>query len=145
MAWPLLLLGAFATLTAATFIDPIDYNQAPPNLSTLANSSLFDTWRPRAHVLPVFGQIGDPCMHYTDPETGLFHVGWLQRGGAGATTDDLVTYTDLNANADPFIVAGGINDHLAVFDGSVIPSGINGLPTLLYTSVYCTNCYRSLW
>ncbi|KAI1762250.1 glycoside hydrolase family 32 protein [Hypoxylon sp. FL1150] len=113
----------------------IDYNSAPPNLSTLANSSLFETWRPKAHVLPPFGQIGDPCMHYTDPETGLFHVGFLHSGAAGATTDDLVTYKDLNADGQPFIVAGGINDPIAVFDGSVIPSGIDGKPTLLYTSV----------
>ncbi|KAI6087328.1 glycoside hydrolase family 32 protein [Hypoxylon rubiginosum] len=113
----------------------IDYNSAPPNLSTLANSSLFETWRPKAHVLPPSGQIGDPCMHYTDPETGLFHVGYLHSGAAGATTDDLVTYKDLNPDGQPFIVAGGVNDPIAVFDGSVIPSGIDGKPTLLYTSV----------
>ncbi|KAL1862671.1 hypothetical protein Daus18300_008469 [Diaporthe australafricana] len=113
----------------------LDYNSAPPNLSTLTDTSLFSTWRPKAHVLPPFGQIGDPCMHYTDPSTGLFHVGYLFNGGSGATTDDLVTYTDLNADGNPFIEAGGINDPIAVFDGSVIPSGINGLPTLLYTSV----------
>lgn len=113
----------------------IDYNAAPPNLSTLANSSLFETWRPKAHVLPPTGQIGDPCMHYTDPETGLFHVGWLHLGAAGATTDDLVTYSDVNPDGAPFIVAGGTNDPIAVFDGSVIPSGVDGKPTLLYTSV----------
>ncbi|KAI0181145.1 glycoside hydrolase family 32 protein [Hypoxylon sp. FL1284] len=113
----------------------IDYNSAPPNLSTLTNSSLFETWRPKAHVLPPFGQIGDPCMHYTDPETGLFHVGWLHQGAAGATTDDLVTYRDVNPDGAPFIVAGGTNDRLSVFDGSVIPRGVDGKPTLLYTSV----------
>ncbi|OTB01346.1 glycoside hydrolase family 32 protein [Hypoxylon sp. CI-4A] len=113
----------------------IDYNSAPPNLSTLANSSLFETWRPRAHLLPPSGKIGDPCMQYTDPATGLFHVGWLHDGAAGATTDDLITYHDLNPDGQPFIVAGGKNDPLAVFDGSVIPKGINGTPTLLYTSV----------
>lgn len=116
-------------------LSAVDYNAAPPNLSTLANVSLFDTWRPRAHVLPPFGQIGDPCMHYTDPQTGLFHVGYLHDGAAGATTDDLVTYQDLNVDGSPFIEAGGINDPVAVFDGSVIPSGINGTPTLIYTSV----------
>ncbi|KAJ5615348.1 hypothetical protein N7537_000462 [Penicillium hordei] len=114
---------------------PIDYNSAPPNLSTLANATLFDTWRPKAHLLPPSGKIGDPCAHYTDPKTGLFHVGWLHDGIAGATTDDLATYKDLNPDGAPVIVAGGKNDPLAVFDGSVIPSGINGLPTLLYTSV----------
>ncbi|KAF2732900.1 extracellular invertase [Polyplosphaeria fusca] len=113
----------------------IDYNSAPPNLSTLANSSLYSTWRPIAHVLPAYGSIGDPCMHYTDPSTGLFHVGYLHDGASGATTSDLVTYTDLNPLSEPFIRAGGINDPVAVFDGSVIPSGINGTPTLIYTSV----------
>lgn len=115
--------------------DAPDYSSAPPNLTTLANASLFDTWRPRAHVLPAYGQIGDPCMHYTDPETNLFHVGYLHLGASGATTSDLVTYTDLNPNSEPFIRAGGINDHVAVFDGAVIEQGINGTPTLLYTSV----------
>ncbi|KAJ4296857.1 hypothetical protein N0V90_006905 [Kalmusia sp. IMI 367209] len=98
--------------------DAPDYSSAPPNLTTLANASLFATWRPRAHVLPAYGQIGDPCMHYTDPSTGLFHVGYLHEGASGATTSDLVTYTDLNPNSEP-----------------VIERGINGTPTLLYTSV----------
>ncbi|KAI4910309.1 hypothetical protein J4E90_007743 [Alternaria incomplexa] len=132
------VLVSLAALTASHIIprqESIDYNAAPPNLSTLANASLFDTWRPKAHVLPAFGQIGDPCMHYTDPETGLFHVGYLHLGASGATTDDLVTYNDLNPNSEPFIRAGGINDPVAVFDGSVIERGVNGTPTLLYTSV----------
>lgn len=125
--------GSLAARQAATVID---YNAAPPNLSTLANSSIFETWRPRAHVLPPSGKIGDPCMHYTDPATGLFHVGFLHgEGAAGATTDDLVTYRDVNPDGAPFIVAGGANDPIAVFDGSVIPSGVGGQPTLLYTSV----------
>ncbi|KAF5026128.1 hypothetical protein F66182_1776 [Fusarium sp. NRRL 66182] len=115
----------------------IDYNRAPPNLSTLANYSLFETWRPRSHVLPFAGQIGDPCMHYTDPKTGLFHVGFLHNsnGATGATTDDLVTYYDINPGSNPFIRPGGVNDPLAVFDGSVIPQGINGNPTLIYSSI----------
>lgn len=114
----------------------LDYNAAPPNLSTLTDTSLFETWRPRAHVLPPRGQIGDPCMMYCDPSTGLFHAGWgVSNGASGATTDDLVTYRDLNDDGAPFIVAGGLNDPLAVFDGSVVPSGINGNPTLLYTAV----------
>lgn len=115
----------------------IDYNAAPPNLSSLPRDSLFETWRPRAHVLPPSDQIGDPCMHYADPETGLFHVGWLFNGSgaSGATTDDLVTYRDLNPAGAQTILPGGINDPVAVFDGSVIPDGIDGKPTMLYTSV----------
>ncbi|CAN9364001.1 unnamed protein product [Alternaria alternata] len=132
------ILASLAALTTSHIIprqESIDYNAAPPNLSTLANSTLFDTWRPKAHVLPAFGQIGDPCMHYTDPETGLFHVGYLHLGASGATTDNLVTYRDVNPDSEPFIRAGGINDPVAVFDGSVIERGVNGTPTLLYTSV----------
>ncbi|KAE8352513.1 extracellular invertase [Aspergillus coremiiformis] len=115
----------------------IDYNAAPPNLSTLASGALFDIWRPRAHVLPPHGQIGDPCAHYTDPETGLFHVGWLYNGTgmSGATTDDLVKYRDINPNGSQTIIPGGKNDPVAVFDGSVIEKGIDGKPTLFYTSV----------
>ena len=133
----LLTLSVFTLLYQQINADAqarISYNASPPNLSTLFNNSLFYTWRPRSHVLPPYGQIGDPCMHYTDPNTGIFHLGYLHNGAAGCTTNDLVTYTDLNE--DPvFIRSGGINDPIAVFDGSVIPSGINGTPTLLYTSV----------
>ncbi|RAK98521.1 glycoside hydrolase family 32 protein [Aspergillus ibericus CBS 121593] len=130
------LLGTHSAMQSRSSVS-IDYNVAPPNLSTLPNGSLFDTWRPRAHVLPPTGQVGDPCMHYTDPSTGLFHVGYLHNseGISGATTDDLATYQDLNPEGRQSIVPGGINDPIAVFDGSVIPAGINSLPTLLYTSV----------
>ncbi|KAL3471171.1 glycosyl hydrolase [Aspergillus californicus] len=115
----------------------VDYNSPPPDLTTLPPGSLFETWRPHIHVLPPYGQIGDPCAHYNDPATGLFHVGFLHNGTgiSSVFTDDLVTYRDVNPNGGYIIVAGGPNDPLAVFDGSVIPSGVNNLPTLLYTSV----------
>jgi beta-fructofuranosidase len=45
----------------------LDYNSAPPNLSTLGNNTLFDTWRPRAHVLPPSNHIGDPCSELRLP------------------------------------------------------------------------------
>ncbi|XPS76559.1 Beta-fructofuranosidase [Ascochyta lentis] len=129
------LLGELVAGHALRRQTTIDYTSAPPNLSTLSNNSLYSTWRPRSHVLPSYGQTGDPCMHYTDPKTGLFHVGYLHEGASGATTSDLVTYSDLNPDSSPFIRAGGINDPVSVFDGSVIERGINGTPTLLYTSV----------
>lgn len=114
-----------------------DYNAPPPDLATLPALSLFETWRPHIHVLPPDGQIGDPCAHYNDPDTGLFHVGFLHNGTgiAFVLTDDLVHYYDVRPNGNFSIVAGGANDPVAVFDGSVIPSGIDGKPTLLYTSV----------
>ncbi|KAE8154075.1 glycosyl hydrolase [Aspergillus avenaceus] len=125
------------TSQAAYAASAIDYNAAPPNLSTLANGSLYETWRPRAHLLPPTGRIGDPCAHYTDPSTGAFHLGWLYNGTgiSGATTDDLVKYRDLNPNGGQIIVPGGKNDPLAVFDGTVFPKGVDGKPTLIYTSV----------
>ncbi|KAJ5497745.1 Glycoside hydrolase family 32 [Penicillium expansum] len=109
----------------------------PPDLATLPELSLFETWRPHTHVLPPNGQIGDPCAHYVDPETGRFHVGFLHNGTgiAAVLTEDLVHYYDVRPNGNYSIVAGGPNDPLAVFDGSVIPSGVDGKPTLLYTSV----------
>ncbi|KAL4995193.1 glycosyl hydrolase [Aspergillus recurvatus] len=106
-----------------------DYNSPPPDLSTLPPLSLFETWRPHIHVLPPAGQIGDPCAHYVDPETGLFHVGYLHNGTgiASVKTDDLVHYYDVNENGGYSIVAGGPNDPLAVFDGSVFPR-VSSLP-----------------
>ncbi|KAL3428687.1 glycosyl hydrolase [Aspergillus tetrazonus] len=99
-----------------------DYRATPPDLSTLPPLSLFETWRLHIHVLPPAGQIGDPCAHYVATETDLFHVGYLHNGTGIAKWG----YS---------IVPGGPNDPLAVFDGSVIPRGVDGKPTLLYTSV----------
>ncbi|KAJ5512280.1 Concanavalin A-like lectin/glucanases superfamily [Penicillium fimorum] len=95
-----------------------DYNSAPPNLAGL----------------PRIIYIGDPCAHYNDPETGLFHVGFLHNGTgiASVLTGDLVHYYDVRPNGNYSIVAGGPNDPLAVFDGSVIPNGVDGKPTLFH-------------
>ncbi|RAL12363.1 glycoside hydrolase family 32 protein [Aspergillus homomorphus CBS 101889] len=127
---------AATAATAAAY--QLDTTLPPPsNLSTLPNNTLFNVWRPRAHILPAKGQIGDPCAHYTDPATGLFHVGFLHdnEGIAGATTANMATFTDTSSNGSFLIQPGGKNDPVAVFDGSVIPSGVNNTPTLLYTSV----------
>lgn len=115
----------------------VNYNSAPPDLNTLPENSLFETWRPKIHVLPPNGQIGDPCAHYVDSATGTFHVSFLHNGSgiASVYTNDLVTYSDVNPNGNNTIIPGGANDPLAVFDGSVIPIGIDNKPTLLYTSV----------
>jgi len=134
------LFARKTTNSSSSSSSSINYNAAPPNLSTLANNSIFDTWRPKAHVLPPTNHVGDPCMHYVDPKTGLFHVGYLYSsddvsGAAAATTADFVTYRDVNPDVPLFIQPGGKNDPVAVFDGSVIPSGINDSATLLYTSV----------
>ncbi|EAU34065.1 hypothetical protein ATEG_04996 [Aspergillus terreus NIH2624] len=128
-------MGLVASLVASAAAQ--DYNEPPPDLSTLPSGSLFETWRPKIHVLPPAGQIGDPCAHFPDPETGLFHVGFLHNGtGISAVqTADLVYYYDVNPGGGYTIVAGGANDPVAVFDGSVIPIGVDDKPTLFYTSV----------
>lgn len=162
-ALTLLLLAAAASATPLQIrqASSIDYNAAPPNLSTLPADSLFETWRPKAHILPPSGHTGDPMGAFADPSTGRFHQAFLytpqnvtgRNAGAGATTEDFVTWRDLNAtdpsfirsyvhNSTPLAVLmspscsrGGINDELAVFDGTVVPAGVDGLPTLIYTSV----------
>ncbi|ETS87455.1 hypothetical protein PFICI_01283 [Pestalotiopsis fici W106-1] len=115
----------------------VDRNAPPGNLSTLPNGTLFEAWRPRAHILPPFGQIGDPCGHYVDTKDGFLHFGFLHdgNGAAGVTTDDLVHYKDVNPQGRQFIFPGGVNDPVAVFDGTVINQGVNGEPTFLYTSI----------
>lgn len=78
-------------------------------------------------------------MHYTDTTTGSFHVGFLwnvdPQGATALRTDDLVTFTEVNEGGQHFISPGGENDPLAVFDGSIIPNGIDGYPTLMYSGV----------
>lgn len=77
--------------------------------------------------------------HYVDPTTGRFHVGYLysqevpaRSGAAAATTEDFVRYVDVFPEDPRFIEPGGINDPLAVFDGTVIAPGYKGLPTFIY-------------
>lgn len=137
-------LQASSILLARQAAGEIDYTAAPPNLTTLSNGSLFNTWRPKAHVLPPDGHTGDPTGHWYDDRSGLFHVGYLynnpnetQFGVASATTADFVTWTDIRpgTNDQRYIQPGGKNDPLAVFDGTVISRGYQGLPTFIYTSV----------
>lgn len=137
-ASPLQVLG-LATLAVHGTSAAIDYTQAPPNLTEVEGTQLYSTWRPTSHIIPLYGRMQDPCMHYTDTTTGSFHVGYLWNAGSGGATaiktDDLVTFTDVNEGGAQFIKPGGANDPLAVFDGSVIPEGIDGYPTLMYSGV----------
>lgn len=73
----------------------LDHTKAPPNLTEIEDASLYWTWRSKAHILPLSGTLQDPCMHYTDPDTGSFHVNFLlnqaPNGASGTKTDDLVS------------------------------------------------------
>lgn len=114
----------------------LDYTQAPPNLTTVQGNELYYTWRPKAHIAPLYGRMQDPCLHYTDPQTGTYHVGYLwnvaPQGPTSCQTNDMVTYEGCEVHT---ISPGGPNDPLAFFDGSVFPSGIDGYPTVMYSGV----------
>lgn len=74
----------------------LDHTKAPPNLTEIEDTNLYWTWRSKAHILPLSGTLQDPCMHYTDPDTGSFHVNFLlnksPNGASGTKTDDLVSF-----------------------------------------------------
>jgi len=146
----LLSLELFVLLASLAQATPLiaqhqsmDYNQAPPNLTTLPAQSLFSKWRPIAHFLAPSGHVGDPMAAFVDPSTGLFHQGYLYtpfnqtsgNGAAAATTSNLVEWKDVSSPNPTTIESGGINDPLAVFDGTVIPNGYRNQPTLIYTAV----------
>lgn len=123
-------------LLAARYGTAQDYTIAPPDLNDFEGTQLYYTWRPKAHVVPLYGRIQDPCAHYTDPDSGTYHVNYLwnvnPQGITSCTTNDMVTYDGCEHHV---ISPGGKNDPLAVFDGSVIPSGIKSKPTLIYSGV----------
>jgi beta-fructofuranosidase len=130
-----------------------DFNLPPQNLTFYGNNSLFSQWRTKARFRPSSNHIGDPTAFWQDEE-GVFHVSGLYgylRGPnisitssiGGALTSDFLSYVDVHnyTNASLFengveIGPGNKNDPLAVFDGSVIPKGYKGKPTLIYTGVH---------
>lgn len=128
---------AASALVMAGVIAAQDYNSPPPDLSTLPELSLFETWRPKVHVLPPTGDMGHPCMHYSCPDTGMFHIGYVQNdtGIANIKTHNLIHLYEMNENGNYSIVPGGPNDPVALSDGSVIPRGVDGERTLLYTGI----------
>jgi beta-fructofuranosidase len=130
-----------------------DFHLPPQNLTFYGNNSLFSQWRTKARFRPSSNHIGDPTAFWQDEE-GVFHVSGLYgylRGPnisitssiGGALTTDFLSYVDVHnyTNASLFengveIGPGNKNDPLAVFDGSVIPKGYKGKPTLVYTGVH---------
>lgn len=130
------ILAASLTLLAARSGMAQDYTESPPDLNDFKGTQLYYTWRPKAHVVPLYGRINDPCAHYTDPDSGTYHVSYLwntdPQGITSCATNDMVTYDGCEHHV---ISPGGKNDPLAVFDGSVIPSGIGGKPTMMYSGV----------
>ncbi|PWN54119.1 Arabinanase/levansucrase/invertase [Violaceomyces palustris] len=124
--------------------------QLPPinNVSHYSNGSLWYQWRPKAHFIHPSNQLGDPTAFWMG-EDGKLHLTALYsfiRGSgndslftssfAGSTTYDLLRFEDDNSYQNPIqIGAGNEVDFIADFDGSVIPKGYKGLPTLIWTAV----------
>lgn len=145
-------LGFAALATAVPHSTPSTVNSsapsfnAPPpaNLSLLANGSLYYQWRSRARFTFPSDSLADPTALWQDGN-GTFRINALHSNFnganvsltnsiAGATTKDFLVYEDYhNYTNSVSIGPGNRNDPIAVFDGSVIPKGYKGLPTLIYT------------
>lgn len=114
---------------------------------------MFEQWRTKARFRPSSNHIGDPTALWQDDD-GVFHMSGLYSylrapnisisSGIGmGTTNDFLSFEDAHNYTNASIFSNGItigpgnkNDPLAVFDGSVIPKGYKGLPTLIYTGVH---------
>ena len=121
-----------------------NFNAPPPaNLSLLANGSLYYQWRPQARFTFPSDSLADPAALWQD-ENGTFRLGALHANFnganvsltnaiAGAKTKDFLVYEDYHNYTNSISIGpGNKNDPIAVFDGSVIPKGYKGLPTLIY-------------
>ncbi|KAF3019389.1 hypothetical protein E8E14_012122 [Neopestalotiopsis sp. 37M] len=126
-----------------------DFTRPPPaNLSIYTNASLWEQWRPKAHFIHPSNSVGDPTAFWMD-DNGTLHLSalysfirgienstYFTQSIAGSTTQDLLHFKDHNTYKNPVSIgAGNEVDFIADFDGSVIPHGYNGLPTLIWTAV----------
>ncbi|KAF8757670.1 Glycosyl hydrolases family 32 [Rhizoctonia solani] len=127
----------------------IDFSSAPPNLTTLGNNSLFTHWRPKAHFIAPNSWMNDPMTlwYKADGQGGgkfkasyqahPHHVQWGNISQASAASDDLIHWKDVPSWKDDRLTLypSQPNDRLGVFDGTVIPKGYKGFPTVIYTGV----------
>ncbi|KAG9084681.1 hypothetical protein FRC06_003942 [Ceratobasidium sp. 370] len=130
----------------------IDFSSAPPNLTMLGNNSLFMHWRPRAHFIAPNSWMNDPMTLWYKADGqggGRFkasyqanpnHVMWGNISQASAVSDDLIHWEDVptwegTREERLTLYPSQINDRVGVFDGTIIPKGYKGFPTLIYTGV----------
>ncbi|CAH7670375.1 glycosyl hydrolase, partial [Phakopsora pachyrhizi] len=123
----------------------IDRSQQPilDDLVKCKNFSMFHTWRPKARVIAPRGWLNDP-MGIFETKNGTYHVGyqcnvnlpmWGNVSQCSASTKDFVHFEDYNSWKDPAtIVPTQLYDIRGVFDGTVIKDGLDGYPTIIYTS-----------
>ncbi|KIO27525.1 glycoside hydrolase family 32 protein [Tulasnella calospora MUT 4182] len=119
--------------------DAIDFSSAPPNLTTLANNTLFTYWRPKAHFIAPNSWMNDPMTLWYKADGqggGKFkasyqahpnHVQWGNISQASAASDDLIHWRDVPSWKDDRLTLypSQPNDHLGVFDGTM---RLQGLP-----------------
>ncbi|EXJ83068.1 hypothetical protein A1O1_06686 [Capronia coronata CBS 617.96] len=137
-------------------------------IQKMANNSLFERWRPYSHFSAPAGWMNDPCGPLYDPIGKTYHmhyqwhpdhVEWGNISWGHATSDDMVTWTDINHFPGNHIQAWSghqaqsigtsnltSNKHvpqkyniLGIFSGTAQPvnltGGVDGTLLTFYTSV----------
>ncbi|KAH9938009.1 glycosyl hydrolase [Fomitopsis serialis] len=149
------LAAIFPNLVPVTASQP-DYSTIDLtglDLTSFPNNSLFTRWRPRSHFMAPHSWMNDPCAPSYDPSSGLYHlfyqfhpahIAWGNISWGHATSQDLVTWTDVIAWEAYSAVAlspgpNGTMDHLGVYTGSaqflnVTENQTWGLPVQYATS-----------
>ncbi|KAF7719133.1 Beta-fructofuranosidase [Penicillium ucsense] len=137
-------------------------------INSMANNTLFTRWRPTSHFLAPSGWMNDPCGPMYDPINKIYHlhyqfhpnhVNWGNISWGHATSDDLITWKDVDNNPQDGVAAwknqqaqslGTTNltsdhhtpalyNHLGIFSGTAQPvnltGGSDGTFLAFYTSV----------
>ncbi|MBW0464760.1 hypothetical protein O181_004475 [Austropuccinia psidii MF-1] len=120
----------------------------PPVLEALVkchNSTMFNVWRPKARFIGPRGWMNDP-MGIFQTKNGSYHIGyqcnpnhlvWSNISQCSASTKDFIYFNDYGSWKDPVTIAPSqLYDIRGVFDGSVIPTGWEGHPSIIYTSTF---------
>ncbi|KAK5160813.1 hypothetical protein LTR04_004547 [Oleoguttula sp. CCFEE 6159] len=143
------LLGALAPAAWAQSVQTLNADM----VESMGNNSLFTRWRPTSHFIAPAGWMNDPCGAMYDPAEDLYHlfyqwhpqhINWGNISWGHATSQDLVTWTDVSGWQDSQALAlgpagNGTYNGLGIFSGTAQPVNITGGQdgTLLafYTSV----------
>jgi len=126
---------------------------ASTNLDQLANSSLFQQWRPTYHFIAPNSWMNDPCGPVYDPSRDMYHlhyqwhpqhINWGNISWGHAQSRDMIYWEDVPTwqGYAPQSLAprgNGTYDGLGVFTGGQQFVSLNGTTdgtlTIIYTSV----------
>jgi beta-fructofuranosidase len=140
------------TISSKTVKQTVDLSQT--NLTNLADSSLFTTWRPTYHFAAPNSWMNDPCAPYYNPSTQTYHlyyqsqpgyIGWGNISWGHAKSQDMVMWEDVTSwqGYNYIALAPGVGNNqsvLGVFTGAALPVSptgdtTSGAVTVIYTSV----------